>query len=221
MSVAKRLIKLDWCIQQTFKSISYPRSYRLQYGRLRDLRKRQMSWYVQSKIGFTLMNCGQSGSVMVKHVRPPANKHTLEKEHSFKQHPTAYTWQFIWLIYIFFFNVIEPHAIVGKFWKEGNVWFNDAFNTFYLLLYGIRHMVKDHSDSKRGNLLPPHGLLIPISSKVFFYMHHPIDRITGWNEKWVHHERLIRWPIAVSKCSYHGATSRSLNFVSNIHNYHT
>ena len=25
--------------------------------------------------------------------------------------------------------------------KEGNVLFNDAFNTFYLRLYGIRHMV--------------------------------------------------------------------------------
>ena len=26
-------------------------------------------------------------------------------------------------------------------------------------------MVKDHSDSERGNPLPPHGLLLPISSK--------------------------------------------------------
>ena len=43
--------------------------------------------------------------------------------------------------------------------KEGNVLFNDALNTFYLWLYGIRHVVKDHSDSKRGNLLMPHGLL--------------------------------------------------------------
>ena len=33
--------------------------------------------------------------------------------------------------------------------KEGNVLFNDALNTFYLRLYGIRHMVKDHSDSER------------------------------------------------------------------------
>ena len=27
-----------------------------------------------------------------------------------------------------------------------------ALNIFYLQLYGIRHMVKDHSDSERGNL---------------------------------------------------------------------
>ena len=30
--------------------------------------------------------------------------------------------------------------------KEGSVLFNDALNTFYLRFYGIRHMVKDHSD---------------------------------------------------------------------------
>ena len=53
--------------------------------------------------------------------------------------------------------------------KEGNVLFNDALNTFYLWLYGIKHMVKDHSDSERENPLPPHGLLSPISSKVFLY----------------------------------------------------
>ena len=33
--------------------------------------------------------------------------------------------------------------------KEGNVLFNDALNTFYLLLYGVRHIVKDHSDSEK------------------------------------------------------------------------
>ena len=27
--------------------------------------------------------------------------------------------------------------------------FNDAFNTFYLRLYGVGHMVKDHSDTER------------------------------------------------------------------------
>ena len=34
--------------------------------------------------------------------------------------------------------------------------FNDALNTFYLRLYGVKHMIKDHSDSERGNPLPPH-----------------------------------------------------------------
>ena len=30
--------------------------------------------------------------------------------------------------------------------RERNVLFNDTLNTFYLRLYGVRHMVKDHSD---------------------------------------------------------------------------
>ena len=34
--------------------------------------------------------------------------------------------------------------------KEGNVLFNNALNTFYLRLYGVRHMVKDHSHSQKG-----------------------------------------------------------------------
>ena len=31
----------------------------------------------------------------------------------------------------------------------GTVLFNDALNTFYIRLYGIGHMVNDHSDSER------------------------------------------------------------------------
>ena len=46
--------------------------------------------------------------------------------------------------------------------REKNVLFNDALNTFYLRLYGVRHMVKDHSDSEKGNPLPPHRLLLSI-----------------------------------------------------------
>ena len=52
--------------------------------------------------------------------------------------------------------------------KEGNVLFNDALKTFYLRLYGVSHMVKDHSDSEKGNPLPPHRLLFPINNKGSF-----------------------------------------------------
>ena len=52
--------------------------------------------------------------------------------------------------------------------RERNVLFNDALNTFYLQLYGVRHMVKDHSDSEKGNPLPPHRLLLLINSKGSF-----------------------------------------------------
>ena len=52
--------------------------------------------------------------------------------------------------------------------KEGNDLFNDALNTFHLRLYGFGHMVKYHTDSERGNPLPPHGLLFQINSKDSF-----------------------------------------------------
>ena len=37
---------------------------------------------------------------------------------------------------------INLHKKIGR--KEGNVLFNDTLNTFYLRLYGIIHIVKDH-----------------------------------------------------------------------------
>ena len=52
--------------------------------------------------------------------------------------------------------------------KEGNVLLNNTLNTFYLWLYGVKHMVKDHSDSERGNLQLPHRLFFLISSKRSF-----------------------------------------------------
>ena len=61
--------------------------------------------------------------------------------------------------------------------RERNVLFNDALNTFYLRLYGVRHMVKDHSDSEKGNPLSPHRLLLSINSKGSFICTIP-DRIT-------------------------------------------
>ena len=100
--------------------------------------------------------------------KPKKNPHTKHPTKSKKQKATC------------FFNYnrhpppppppITHSAINGYFGrKEGNVLFNDTLNTFYLWLYGIRHMVKDHSDSEKGNPLLPHGLLFPISSQGFLY----------------------------------------------------
>ena len=62
--------------------------------------------------------------------------------------------------------------------KEGNVLFNNILNTFYLWLYGNKHIVKDHSEREKvKQLLPLHGLLFPISSKGSLYMHHPTAKI--------------------------------------------
>ena len=53
--------------------------------------------------------------------------------------------------------------------KEGNVLFNDALNTFYLWLYGVRHMVKDHSDSEKGNQLRHIGYSFRLTARVVLY----------------------------------------------------
>ena len=96
--------------------------------------------------------------------------------------------------------------------KKENVLFNDALIAFLLTqLYGVGHMIKNHSNSERGNPLPPlHGLLIPISSKGSLYA--PSNRqdstyhdlcytsrgaLAGTkNNQWVHHEGSIRRPVA-------------------------
>ena len=71
-------------------------------------------------------------------------------------------------------------------------------------------MVKDHSDSERGNPLLPHGLLFPISSKGSFICTIP-DRIahttafvTPVVEDWL--EREIECGKKTMHCSKHTAT---------------
>ena len=46
------------------------------------------------------------------------------------------------------------------------------------MLYDIGHMVKDHSDSERGNPLLPHGLFFVISSKDSFILYHDTDSMS-------------------------------------------
>ena len=47
--------------------------------------------------------------------------------------------------------MVKDHSDSERGRKEGRTFlFNDTLNTFYLRLYGVRHMVKDHSDSERG-----------------------------------------------------------------------
>ena len=101
---------------------------------------------------------------------------------------------------------------IGEGGGGENVLFNNALNTFYLRLYGIRHMVKNHSDRERGNALPPHRLLFPIS--------------LCYSSRWAlagMRNNPMGPPLRIdtmthrtmSKCSYHRATSCSLTeFVS-------
>ena len=78
--------------------------------------------------------------------------------------------------------------------RERNVLFNDALNTFYLRLYGVRRMVKDHSGSEKGNPLPPHRLLLSINSKGSFIctitdrITHTTAFVTSVVEHWLERE---------------------------------
>ena len=58
--------------------------------------------------------------------------------------------------------------MVGETRKE--MFYLTTHSTHFILrLYGVGHNIaKDHSDSERGNPLPPHGLLFPINSKGSF-----------------------------------------------------
>ena len=100
---------------------------------------------IDASVGGTL--CGQVSSLQtnraVRHGTPIARQHETPIA---RQHETPIArrlplpHQHVW-------QSLKPSVVL----KEGNILFNDALNTFYLrlLVYGVRHMVKDHSDSER------------------------------------------------------------------------
>ena len=110
--------------------------------------------------------------------------------------------------------------------RERNVLFNDALNTFYLRLYGVRHiMVKDHSDIEKGKPLPPHRLLLSINSKGSFICTIPyrITHTTAFVKQVVDHwleREIAQWvhpmkdrsddPSHYERTLYLRATCRSL-----------
>ena len=53
--------------------------------------------------------------------------------------------------------------------RKDIILFNDALNTFYLRLYGVRHMVKDHSDSEKGNPCRHIGYSFQLTARVLLY----------------------------------------------------
>ena len=96
--------------------------------------------------------------------------------------PPTHTHTCKWIFWIHYCKCYAENTSVGNRRKEWNVLFNNALNTFYLRLYDVRHMVKDHSDSEKGNQLPPHRLLFRISKGSF---------ICTIPQTWYH----IPWPL--------------------------
>ena len=78
------------------------------------------------------------------------------------------------LVWFIWYILVDSYHTIGR--KE--MFYLMMHSTHFILwLYVIGHMLNDHSDSERGNPLPPHGQLFLISSNFFFNMHHPTDRI--------------------------------------------
>ena len=134
-------------------------------------------------------------------------------------------WKYIFtfMIYMYLYSPVaiiiiisvlyNVHNVPNSYRKEGNVLFNDALNTFYIRLYGVRHMVEDHSDNERGNPLPPHGYSFRLAARVLLYA-------SSHRQDNTYHGICYtsRGALAGTRncsmgppheCSYHGATSRS------------
>ena len=70
-------------------------------------------------------------------------------------------------LYLFFVSV---GVTIFKGRKEGKCYLMTHSTHFYLRFYGVGHMVIDHLDSQKGNLLLPlHGLFFSISCNVVVF----------------------------------------------------
>ena len=70
-------------------------------------------------------------------------------------------------------------------------------STFYLRLYDVRHMVKDHSDSEKGNPLLPHRLTLLRARVLLYAPSHRQDNtyttfVTPVVEHWLERE-IAQW----------------------------
>ena len=112
-------------------------------------------------------------------------------------------------LFWFFFSTLPCAEIrfltivtVLLFRKEGNVLFYDADNTFYLRLYGVKHMVNVYS--VRAETRCCHiGYSILLAARVILYAssHRQIPRpllhqswSTDWNEKYCHLDSMLVAP---------------------------
>ena len=94
--------------------------------------------------------------------------------------------------------MVKDHSDSKRQRKEGNILFNNALNTF---IYGYMAL-KDHSDSERGNQLPSHRLLFPISSKSSFICIYPLFISTDW----ITHTTAFVTPVVeieIAQCVHH------------------
>ena len=104
-------------------------------------------------------------------------------------------------MYTFDLSLNLPY-ITGTDWVgRKDVLYLTMHSTHFMYGYIASDMVKDHSDSNKGNLLQLHGLLFPVSSKGSVLVHvlcySSRGALAGTRiAQWVYHEGSIRRPIA-------------------------
>ena len=92
-------------------------------------------------------------------------------------------------------DAVKNGKVGARTRKGKEMFYLTTHSTHFIYGYMESDMVKDHSDSEKGNPLPQHRLLFPISSKGSFicitpqtgyYIPQPLLHqlwSTGWNEK--------------------------------------
>ena len=115
--------------------------------------------------------------------------------------PTLIAYQ----VYVVLLGYTSPS--IGR--MKDNVLFNITLNTFYFTLYGMGHMVRDHSDSDRkpaaNTWLAARVLLYAPSHRqnnrqdgTYQSLSHVMKHWLEWEiAQWVHHEGSIQQPIAL------------------------
>ena len=89
-----------------------------------------------------------NGSTMKDQSDNPSHHDRMLLPHNYISFPGGVGCIIIIIIIIIIIKCLFKIFLLN-FTKEGNVIFNNTLNTFYLRLYGVRHMVKDHSDSEK------------------------------------------------------------------------
>ena len=72
---------------------------------------------------------------------------------------------------MFYLTTHSTHCIYGYMEgrKEGNVLFNDALNTLYLQLYGIRHMIKEPQTAREETCCHHMGYSFRLTARLLLY----------------------------------------------------
>ena len=94
---------------------------------------------------------------------------------------------FLLLLFLKLWHDFEmfQYQCLAMFWKEGNGLFNDALNTFYLRLYGVRHMVKIAREETHCRRM---GYSFRLTARVLLYA--PSHRQDN-----TYHCLMVRWVI--------------------------